>query len=74
VTTLAVDDGRLFLRAAAGPRIARPHFDFVDAGQVTLCFGTDVLAEIRDGLTRPKLVGKYPALTQQAVDALLARH
>jgi putative PIN family toxin of toxin-antitoxin system len=32
------------------------------------------LAEIRDVLTRPKLVAKYPALTKQAVDAFLAQH
>jgi putative PIN family toxin of toxin-antitoxin system len=64
----------LFFRAAARPRLARPLFDLVYSGQVTLCFGPDVLAEIRDVLTRPKLTAKYPALTKQAVDAFLAQH
>jgi len=74
VTKLAVYDCMLFFRAAARPRLARPLFDFVHSGQVTLCLGPDVLAEIRDVLTRPKLVAKYPALTKQAVDAFLAQH
>jgi len=74
VSTLAVYDCMLFFRAAARPRLARPLFDFVHGGQVTLCLGPDVLAEIRDVLTRPKLVAKYPALTKQAVDAFLAQH
>jgi putative PIN family toxin of toxin-antitoxin system len=74
VSTLAVYDCMLFFRAAARPRLARPLFDFVHSGQVTLCLGPDVLAEIRDVLTRPKLVAKYPALTKQAVDAFLAQH
>lgn len=64
----------LFFRAAARPRLARPLFDFVHTGQVTLCLGPDVLAEIRDVLTRPKLVAKYPALKKEAVDAFLAQH
>ena len=74
MTTLAVYDCMLFFRAAARPRLARPLFDFVHDGRVTLCLGPDVLAEIRDVLTRPKLVAKYPALTKQAIDAFLAQH
>jgi putative PIN family toxin of toxin-antitoxin system len=64
----------LFFRAAARPRLARPLFDFVHQGRVTLCLGPDVLAEIRDVLTRSKLIAKYPALTKVAVDAFLAEH
>ena len=74
MTTLAVYDCMLFFRAAARPRLARPHFDFVHDGRVTLCLSPDVLAEIRDVLTRPKLVARFPALTKQAVDAFLADH
>jgi putative PIN family toxin of toxin-antitoxin system len=74
VSTLAVCDCMLFFRAAARPRLARPLFDFVHNGQVTLCLGPDILAEIRDVLTRPKLTAKYPALTKEAVDAFLAQH
>ena len=71
---LAVYDCMLFFRAAARPRLARPLFDFVHSGQVTLCLGPEVLAEIRDVLLRPKLVARFPALSQQAVDAFLAQH
>lgn len=74
MSTLAVYDCMLFFRAAARPRLARPLFDFVHGGQVTLCLGPEVLSEIRDVLTRPKLIAKYPALTKQAVDAFLAQH
>jgi putative PIN family toxin of toxin-antitoxin system len=72
VSALAVYDCMLFFRAAARPRQARPLFDFVKRQAVTVCFSADVLAEIRDVLTRPKLQTKYPALTTEAVDAFLA--
>ncbi|BBO34187.1 putative toxin-antitoxin system toxin component, PIN family [Lacipirellula parvula] len=74
MSTLAVYDCMLFLRAAARPRLARPLFDLVYQGDVTLCLGPETLAEIRDVLTRPKLLAKFPALTPEAVDAFLARH
>lgn len=62
----------LFFRAASRPERVRPIFDLVRRGDVTLCFGAEVLAEIRDVLTRPKLIAKYPPLTTEAVDAFLA--
>jgi putative PIN family toxin of toxin-antitoxin system len=74
VSTLAVYDCMLYFRAAARPRLARAIFELVHSGEVTLCLGPDVLAEIRDVLTRPKLIAKYPALTKQAVDAFLAQY
>jgi putative PIN family toxin of toxin-antitoxin system len=74
VNTLAVYDCMLFFRAVSRPSRVRPLFDLVAQGQVTICFSPDVLAEIRDVLTRPKLQAKYPALTSQAVDAFLAQH
>ena len=51
-----------------------PVFDLVQNGSVTLCFRAEVLAEIRDVLTRPKLVAKYPALTPEAVDEFIAKY
>lgn len=63
----------LFFRAVSRPTRVRPVFDLVATGKVTLCFSPDVLAEIHDVLTRPKLLAKYPALTEQAVDAFLAQ-
>jgi predicted nucleic acid-binding protein len=72
VSALAVYDCMLFFRAAARPARVQPLFDLVKRQAVNLCFSADVLAEIRDVLTRPKLMAKYPALTEQAVDAFLA--
>lgn len=73
MSTLAVYDCMLFFRAVSQPKRVRPIFDLVDQGQVTLCFSPEVLAEIRDGLTRPKLLAKYQAITSAAVDAFLAQ-
>jgi len=72
VSTLAVYDCMLFFRETSRPGRVRSIFDVVRRGSVTLCLSPDVLAEIRDVLTRPKLVVKYPALTPEAVDAFLA--
>lgn len=74
VSTLAVYDCMLFFRAVSRPDRVHPIFDLAVDGRVTLCFSPDALAEIRDVLTRPKLLAKYPALTAEAVDAFLARH
>lgn len=73
MTTLAVYDCMLFFRAAARPRLARPLFDLVRTGKVRLCLSAEVLAEIRDVLTRPKLRARFPALSTDAVDAFLAQ-
>jgi putative PIN family toxin of toxin-antitoxin system len=64
----------LFFSAAARPGRFRPLFDLVERQVVTLCLSPDVLAEVRDVLTRPKLVAKYPALTTDAVEVFLAQH
>jgi hypothetical protein len=74
VSTLAVYDCMLFFRAASRPSRVQSHFELVDQGRVVLALGSDVLAEIRDVLKRPKLVVKYPALTSPAVDAFLAQY
>jgi putative PIN family toxin of toxin-antitoxin system len=46
--------------------------ELVAQGTVTPVLSIDIVAEIRDVLTRPKLVAKYPALTTTAVDAFLS--
>lgn len=74
VSTLVVYDCMLFFRAVSRPNRVRPVFDLVAQGEVTLCFSPEVLAEIRDVLTRPKLRAKYPSLTAEAVDGFLAQH
>jgi predicted nucleic acid-binding protein len=71
---LAVYDCMCFVRSAGRPDRNRPLFDFVHSGQVTLCLSPQVLAEIRDVLTRPTLIARFSALTREAVDAFLAQH
>lgn len=72
MSTLAVYDCMLFFSAASRPKRVSAVFELVKSQVVTLCLSPDVLSEIRDVLTRPKLVLKYPALTPLAVDAFLA--
>src|SRR5688572_20920385 len=74
VSIVAVYDCMLFFRAASRPHRVQPLFELVDNGRVTICLSTDVLAEIRDVLTRPRLLTKYPTLTRQAVDNFLAHY
>jgi putative PIN family toxin of toxin-antitoxin system len=74
LSTLAVYDCMLFFRAASRPHRVQPLFELVDQGRVALCLSAEVVAEIRDVLTRPKLLSKYPALTTQAVDSFVARY
>ncbi len=73
MNTLAVFDCMLFFSAAAKPKRVHPLFELVEKGLVTLCLDRQVLAELRDVLTRPKLREKYPALTTEGVDAFLAK-
>lgn len=74
VSTFAVYDCMLFFRAAVRPSSVHPLFELIDQGNVEIALSPDVLAEVRDVLTRPKLVAKYPALTTEAVDAFLAQY
>lgn len=68
---LAVYDCMLFLRAASRPQRVRREFELVREGAIRLCLSPPVLTEIRDVLTRPELVRKFPALTAHAVDFFL---
>jgi len=43
----------------------------VDQGQVTLCVSAEILAEVRDVLTRPKTQLKFPGLTAEWVEAFV---
>jgi len=74
VSTLAVYDCMLFFQAADRPQRFYATFELVHKGSVVLCLSPDVLAEIRDVVTRPKLRRKFPALTPQAVDAFVSRY
>lgn len=74
MTTVAVFDCMLFFRAAARPQRTFTTFRLVEESVVTLCMSPEVLAEIRDVLSRPEHRTKFPALTPKAVDAFLARY
>jgi putative PIN family toxin of toxin-antitoxin system len=59
----------VFLQGAgrpAGP--ARACLRLVEEDRVTLCVSAEVLAEVRDVLTRPKMRQKFPALTPEWVE------
>lgn len=74
MSTLAVYDCMLFFRAAARPQRTYTTFRLVEEALVALCMSPEVLAEIRDVLTRPEHRTKFPALTPKAIDAFLARY
>lgn len=68
----AVFDCMLFLQAAtneAGPAFAC--FRLVDEGKLTLCVSPEVLAEVRDVLSRPSIRKKFPHLTDERADEFL---
>jgi uncharacterized protein len=60
----------VFLQGAgrpAGP--ARACFHLVDENRVTLCVSAEILTEVRDVLTRPKTLRKFPLLSPEWVNA-----
>jgi uncharacterized protein len=62
----AVFDCMVFLQGAgrpAGP--ARACFRLVDEDRVALCLSGEILAEVRDVLTRPKTLRKFPLLSAE---------
>jgi putative PIN family toxin of toxin-antitoxin system len=68
----AVYDCMLFFAHAARPQRVRETFQFVADKSVTVCMSADVLAEVRDVLSREELRAKFPALTPEAVAAYLS--
>ena len=69
-----VCDCMVFLQGAAraeGPAAAC--LRLAEAGYVELFLSVDILDELRDVLTRPKIRKKFPALTEARVGAFLAR-
>lgn len=72
MTPRVVFDCMVFLQGAARPNgPARACLRLVDEAKVTLCISADVLAELRDVLTRPKMRKKFPLLTQEWVDEFI---
>jgi putative PIN family toxin of toxin-antitoxin system len=72
MTVRAVYDCMIFLQAASNPGRIHSTFRLVDSGAVTLCVSAEVLAEIRDVLTRPRHKVKFPALTDEHVNEFIA--
>src|SRR5262245_4108933 len=64
----------VFLQGAARPEgPAAACLRLAEAGHVELYLSEELLAEVRDVLTRPKMRQKFPALTPEAVSAFLDR-
>jgi len=62
----AVFDCMVFLQGAGRPASpARACFRLVDEERVTLCLSTAILAEVRDVLTRPKTLRRFPLLSPE---------
>jgi putative PIN family toxin of toxin-antitoxin system len=70
-TPRAVYDCMIFLQAAARPQRVHATIRLIQEGRVALCVSRDVVAEIRDVLTRPELREKFPALDPGHVDAFI---
>jgi PIN domain len=68
MTARVVFDCMVFLQGAAQPASpARACFQVVDEGLVSLCVSPAVLAEVRDVLSRPELLKRFPALSAEWV-------
>lgn len=67
-----VFDCMVFLQGAGRPASpSRACFQLVDEGQIDLCLSSDILAEVRDVLTRPKTLKRFSLLTPAWVEAFL---
>jgi putative PIN family toxin of toxin-antitoxin system len=71
--TRAVFDCVVLLQAAGRPDgPAGACLRAVRDGRLELFLSPDILAEVRDVLTRPRVLRKFPALTPEAVEVYLA--
>lgn len=72
MTCRAVFDCMVFLQGAGRPTSpARACFRAVEDGDVTLFLSHDILAEVRDVLTRPKTQQRFPLLSAAWVSEFL---
>ncbi len=72
MTPRAVFDCMVFLQGAgrpAGPAAAC--LRLLDEEKVVLCVSSETLAEVRDVLTRPKTLRKFPGLSPEWVEAFV---
>jgi putative PIN family toxin of toxin-antitoxin system len=72
--TSAVFDCMVFLQAVISETGAAAElFRYVESNAVRLFVSKEVLIEIRDVLTRPKVLLKYPHVTTESVDIFIGR-
>ena len=72
MTARVVFDCMVFLQGAARSDCpARACFQTVDDRLATLCISPAILAEVRDVLSRPELVKRFPALSAEWVTAFV---
>lgn len=69
---VVVYDTMLFLQAASRPDRSHRTMQAVRDGRLELCISASLLAEIRDVLTRPEHVQRFPAMTGTVVDLFLS--
>ncbi len=73
MTPRAVFDCTVFLQGAARPAgPAAACLRLVDDGQVTLCISAEILAELRDVLSRPKTQRRFPGLSADWVKSFVS--
>jgi putative PIN family toxin of toxin-antitoxin system len=69
----AVFDCMVFLQGAARRESAAGAcLLLVELGAIELCVSREIMAEVRDVLTRPRVRKRFPSLTDQIVDRFLA--
>ncbi len=64
---LAVYDTMVLLQAAIHPERRYTTIEAVEDKRLTLCTSPELVAEVRDVMTRPSLAAKFPALTPERV-------
>ena len=69
--TPVVYDTMVFLQAAVRPGRRYATFEAVEDRRLRLCTSAELVAEVRDVLTRPSLARKFPALTPERVAQFL---
>lgn len=67
-----VYDTMLFLQAAVRPSRVHRSSQAIRDGLVTLCVSSQLLSEVYDVLTRPRVRDKFPALTPEAVNSFIS--
>src|SRR5438067_12589783 len=61
----------LFLQAASQPQRVHATMQAVRDRRLTLCVSPELVAEVRDVLTRPELQARFPALAPDHANAFL---